>query len=388
MAQKVVGYREMVWTCPNCGAKNPGSSRNCKSCGAAMGEDVKFEQQTNAGMIKDEKVIEKAKQGPDIYCAYCGNRNPAGAKVCSRCGADLSEGKEREHGTQHSAHLDDRPKEETVKCPACGAENPVSALKCRSCGTPLNTTQQKDEIPAVTQNDNAGRNGCAGRGCFIFIMLIIIFGVIGMFLLNGCGIDGGTSNFFTGNQGGDYVVNTPVPNTVLNAVVSSQTWQTSVQVIGPVDSRASGWRDSLPSDAKNVRCENKKRYTSDKEVKDSVEVCGTPYAIDMGNGYEQFVQDCVYDVYEPYCEYTVTKNGVIETARANGNGPNPEAPFVDSKYSTGNQSVSYTVQLRDENGRTYTLNPSSLTEYRSYTVGTEFEIEVNNRGRIINMEKK
>ena len=90
MAQKVVGYREMMWTCPNCGAKNPGSSRICKSCGAAMGEDVKFEQQTNAGMIKDEKIIEQAKQGPDIYCAYCGNRNPAGAKKCSRCGADLS----------------------------------------------------------------------------------------------------------------------------------------------------------------------------------------------------------------------------------------------------------------------------------------------------------
>ena len=90
MAQKVVGYREMIWTCPNCGAKNPGSVRVCRSCGAAMGEEVKFEQQTNAQMITDEKILQKAAQGPDIYCAYCGNRNPAGAKVCSRCGADLA----------------------------------------------------------------------------------------------------------------------------------------------------------------------------------------------------------------------------------------------------------------------------------------------------------
>ena len=383
MAQKVVGYREMIWTCPNCGAKNPGSSRVCKSCGAAMSEDVKFEQQTNAGMIKDEKVIEKAKQGPDVYCAYCGNRNPAGTKVCTRCGADLSEGKEREHGTQHSAHLDDQQKKETVICPACGAENSADALKCRSCGTPLNTSQQKEEIPPTGQaNAGSANKGCGGRGCVFIIILIVIFGVIGMFLLNGCG-SGGISNnsFFTGNQGMD-------SNTVLDAVVSSQTWQTAVQVIGPVDSRESGWRDNVPSDARNLRCENRKRYTSQNEVANSVEVCGTPYAIDMGNGYEQFVQDCVYDVYDSYCEYTISKTDVIDTAKASGSGPNPESPFVDSKYRTGNQSVSYTVQLRDENGKTYTLNPSSLNEYRDYTVGTEYMIEVNSRGRIVNMERK
>ena len=108
----------------------------------------------------------------------------------------------------------------------------------------------------------------------------------------------------------------------------------------------------------------------------------------MGNGYEQFVQDCVYDVYDSYCEYIIAKAGVIETARASGSGPNPEAPYVDSRYSTGNQSVSYSVELRDENGQIYSLTPSNLTEYRQYTVGTEFQIEVNSRGRIVNMERK
>lgn len=389
MAQKIVGYREMMWTCPNCGAKNPGSSRICKSCGAAMGEEVKFEQQTNAGMIHDEKIIEKASKGPDIYCAYCGNRNPAGSKTCSRCGADLSEGKEMEHGTQHSAHLDETPKGDTIICPTCGTENPVGALKCKSCGSPLNSTRQKDEIPAASQSDvNNGKKGCLGRGCLMFIIILIIFGVIGAMMLNGCGSDGRNNSFFIGNQGGDYTVNTPVPNTIFNAVVSSQTWQTSVQVIGPIDTTQSGWKDDVPAGARNVKCKDRKRYTSDEEVENSVEVCGTPYAIDMGNGYEQFVQDCVYDVYDSYCEYTISRTGVIDTARANGSGPDPEAPYVDSKYTTGNQSVSYTVQLRDENGRTYTLNPSSLSEYRTFTVGSEYEIEVNSRGRIVNMERK
>ncbi|MBQ6503855.1 MAG: zinc ribbon domain-containing protein [Flexilinea sp.] len=383
MAQKVVGYREMIWTCPNCGAKNPGSVRVCRSCGAAMGEDVKFEQQTNAGMIKDEKIIEKAAHGPDIYCAYCGNRNPAGAKTCSRCGADLSEGKEREHGTQHSAHLDERSneKERIVKCLACGSENSSSALKCKNCGAPLNVSTQKDEIPAQPEVNTAKKGGL-GRGCLMIILILVIFGVFGSLLLNGCGSGGGGTNFFNVTQ------NTPVPNTVLNAVVSAQKWQTSVQVIGPVPSKQSSWKEDVPENAENVKCSNRKRYTYDEEKPNSVEVCGTPYAIDLGNGYEQFVQDCVYDVYDSYCDYTVYKAGVIETAHANGSGPNPEAPYVDSKYSTGNQSVSYSVELKDENGKVYTLNPSNLYEYRQYAVGTEYLIEVNNRGRIVNMEQK
>ena len=383
MAQKVVGYREMIWTCPNCGAKNPGSVRVCKSCGAAMGEDVKFEQQTNAGMIKDEKVIEKAAKGPDIYCAYCGNRNPAGAKTCSRCGADLSEGKEREHGSQHSAHLDEHAGENEAKviCQACGSENPASALKCKTCGAPLNVSKQKEEIPAQPEVNTAKKGGL-GRGCLMIILFLVIFGILGSILLNGCGSGGGDTNIFNVTQ------NTPVPNTVLNAVVSSQKWQTSVQVIGPVDSKQSAWEKDVPEDARNVKCKDRKRYTSDEEVPNSVEVCGTPYAIDMGNGFEQFVQDCVYDVYDSYCEYTVSKAGVIDTARASGSGPNPESPYVDSKYSTQNPSVSYSIELRDENGRTYTLTPSSLTEYRQYAVGTEYQIEVNSRGRIVNMERK
>ncbi len=381
MAQKVVGYREMIWTCPNCGAKNPGSVRVCRSCGAAMGEEVKFEQQTNAQMITDEKILKKAEQGPDIYCAYCGNRNPAGAKTCSRCGADLAEGTEREHGSQHSAHLDEHKNEnsEPLICPACGTANPAGSLKCAACGTPLNVSTAKDEIPAPAAG-NGQKKG--GNGCLRLILILVVLGLVGMLLMNTCS---GPGNITVLNSG---PTNTPVPNSIVNAVVSSQTWQTSVQVIGPVPARASAWYDQVPSDAENLRCEDRLRHTYDDEVSGSVEVCGTPYAIDMGNGYEQFVQDCVYQVYEPYCEYTVYKAGVIETRRANGSGPNPELPYVESSYSTGNQSASYSVVLRDENGREYRLTPSGINEYRSYSVGDEFLLEVTGSGRVVNMERK
>ena len=381
MAQKVVGYREMIWTCPNCGAKNPGSVRVCRSCGAAMGEEVKFEQQTNAQMITDEKILQKAAQGPDIYCAYCGNRNPAGAKVCSRCGADLAEGKEREHGSQHSAHLDEHKNEnaEPLICPACGTANPAGTLKCAACGTPLNVSTAKEEIPAPSAG-NGQKKG--GNGCLRLILILVVIGIVAMVLLNTCGGPGGGGVLNTGPT------NTPVPNSFVNAVVSAQTWQSSVQVIGPVPARSSAWYDQVPDEAENIRCEDRLRHTYDDEVSGSVEVCGTPYAIDMGNGYEQFVQDCVYQVYEPYCEYTVYKAGVIDTRRASGSGPNPELPYVESGYSTGNQNVSYAIVLRDENGREYTLTPSGINEYRSYSVGDEFVLEVTASGRVVNMERK
>ncbi len=380
MARKVVGYREMIWTCPNCGAKNPGSVRICKSCGSPMGEDVQFEQMTDAAMINDEQIIRKAEQGPDIYCAYCGNRNPAGSKTCSRCGADLSEGHEREHGSQHSARLEEHDHSEPIICPACGTANPAGALKCAACGTPLNVSTQKEEIPEQQNpGTNGGRKG-GGRGCLFFILAIIFIGILSMVMMNGCG----TSGLF----GGISENYTPIPNSFVDAVVSSQNWTTSIQVIGLVPSKSSAWEDQLPSDAENVRCKDRLRHTYEDEVRGSVEVCGTPYAVDMGNGYEQFVQDCVYEVYEPYCEFTVYKSGVIETRRANGTGPNPELPFVESQYSTGSQSASFSVSLRDESGHEYRITPGNLTEYRSFRVGDEYRLEITGSGRIVNLEKK
>ena len=386
MAQKIVGYREMLWTCPNCGAKNPGSSRICKSCGAAMGEEVNFEQQTSAGMISDEKIIEKAKSGPDIYCAYCGNRNPAGAKVCSRCGADLSEGKEREHGSQHSAHIEEHEHAEPVICPSCGTANPAGALKCGACGTPLAAaSSEKEEIPASAPTNIAGggkKQGC-GKGCLFMIIILVLIGIFGFMMMSG-GVDKGS----WGN-GFSFSPSTPIPNSVVHAAVSEQHWKTAVQVLGPVDTNGSAWQDQLPSDARNIRCQDKLRHTYDDEVAGSVEVCGTPYAIDMGNGYEQFVQDCVYQVYEPYCQYTVSKIGVIETRRANGSGLNPELPYVESQYSLGNQSASYEIILRGEDGREYTLSPYDLSDYRSFKIGDEYDLEVTSSGRIVNiMERK
>ncbi len=62
MAQKSLGYVQLVWTCPNCLTKNPGNYRFCKNCGASMPENVKFEQPIKEEIITDQALIDEAKK--------------------------------------------------------------------------------------------------------------------------------------------------------------------------------------------------------------------------------------------------------------------------------------------------------------------------------------
>jgi len=92
MARKELGHIELHWQCPNCDGINQGREETCSSCGAPQPEDVEFKQFSHQELLKDQKLIERAKAGADIHCAYCGTRNPAKAQTCSQCGSDISEG--------------------------------------------------------------------------------------------------------------------------------------------------------------------------------------------------------------------------------------------------------------------------------------------------------
>ncbi len=396
MAQKIIGYREMTWTCPNCGTKNPGSARTCQSCGAAMGETTKFDSQSSAKVITDKKVIENAKKGPDIICAYCGNRNPAGTTECTRCGASLSEGHNRQAGEQH-AYVKPSENDKPVICPACGTENPSDAIKCKSCGSELSAAPSKPSasqgVNNVPQNSagaggvsgTKGRKGCS-KGCLFVLLIAIVFGIIA-FLYSG--------GLFSGKSVQNEAVfpfvdeSYTASSTVVDAVVIEQSWKTSVRIVGDTLTSDSGWESDMPSNATNVSCEDKLWATYDNEVDGSVEVCGDPYTVDLGNGYEALAQDCVYEVYEPYCEWTVYTQGDAGVRTASGNGPAVEAPYVEPQYTaSGSVYAEYYVVLRDENGREYDFSPSNYSDYKSYNVGNEYILKLSSSGNVISMEEK
>ncbi len=117
----------------------------------SIAQDVQFEQPIKEDVLQNAEEIERAKSGPDRYCAYCGQRNPGTAETCGICGADLSEGTDRNHGQTY--HVGTNQTEETTRCSVCGTENPVERLSCQSCGSPLNTSQI---IAAPTAGEESG----------------------------------------------------------------------------------------------------------------------------------------------------------------------------------------------------------------------------------------
>src|SRR6266508_16886 len=133
-SKRTVGYIQLEWTCPNCNSRNPGDMKTCQNCGAPQPENVQFEQPVEQKMVTDENAIKAAQAGADIHCPFCGTRNPATAKVCSQCGADLKEGRARQSG-RVMVPVQSIPK--TVTCKNCNTENPSTNKVCSKCGAPL-----------------------------------------------------------------------------------------------------------------------------------------------------------------------------------------------------------------------------------------------------------
>ena len=361
MAQKSLGYVQLVWTCPNCLTKNPGNYRFCKNCGASMPENVKFEQPIKEEIITDQALIDEAKKGPDIFCGYCGSRNPVTAETCSTCGADLDEGTKRTAGTVYQAS--NIAHNDTIRCNVCGVENDISNLTCTSCGSPLQTTTKIE--PDTSSQQTTPPKAKMGKGCMIAIVLLILAAIIGFFLM--------TSK-----------------KEARSVVVSNTAWQTSIQVLGLIDKQASTWRDSIPASSRILSCSERVRERSDTYVSDSEEVCGEPYFIDKGNGFSEKVQDCYYEVYDDYCTYAYQDWDVISVLSDQGNDINPLIPktTLSENQRLGNQSVSYSISFTDSAGKVYTYVPSSLEEYRQFGVNDHYTIELNGFGSIVKMEKQ
>src|SRR6266508_3584987 len=133
-SKRTVGYIQLEWTCPNCNSRNPGSMKTCQNCGAPQTENVQVEQLAEQKMVTDENAIKAAQAGADIHCPFCGTRNPATAKVCSQCGADLKGGQARQSGRVMTPV---QAVSKTVVCKNCKTENPSTNRVCSKCGAPL-----------------------------------------------------------------------------------------------------------------------------------------------------------------------------------------------------------------------------------------------------------
>jgi hypothetical protein len=359
MPQKDLGYVELEWTCKNCGTRNPGTRKNCVSCGAAMDAQTQYELPAQQVLITDEAKLAAAKAEPDIACPYCGTYNAATAKSCKQCGGDLQGAKARFKGGVLGA-FDDSAQPD-VKCQNCGTMNPASALKCSNCGASLKRPEPaSQETLGVAVSDTKAKPQTLNPiliGAVVVVVLACIAGFI--YLLT---------------QRSD-----------VTATVREVNWERTIAIMGQVPVRDADWQDRIPSGANVLSCELKPRRFSDVEEPNSVQVCGTPYVVDQGTGTGAVKQDCQYQVSEQYCSFTRLQWSVVNTVVSRGTDVQPNWPLfsLNTGEREGNRDEEYRV-IFDAGGQQYTYKPGDANEFARFERGSRWNLEINGLGSIIN----
>lgn len=357
MSQKELGYVELEWTCPVCKTRNAGTQSTCSGCGAAQPERVQFEAPVAAALAEDTAKIERAKAGPDKHCAFCGARNPANAKTCKQCGADLTEGKARESGKVVGAYVADAGA--VIKCAACGMDNPAAARQCVRCGAPLG---KEPVAPVATPAPVPAR----GMG-----QSLLIFAVIGVVIVLALG----------------WLVFAMFQTKETVATAVDARWERSIAIMGQAPVRVSAWREQVPDNAANLSCRAEVRSTSDSPQPGAREVCGTPYTLDTGTGMGKVVQDCVYELYDDYCTYTTLQWGVVNTVVQRGSGLAATWPSANLRAGEelGQRSEKYlcVVTVGDHE---YTFELRSVAEFEQCQPGSQWKLTVNSLGSVVAAE--
>jgi ribosomal protein L40E len=357
MPQESLGYVKLEWTCPKCGSRNPGPEKTCLSCGAPQPDNIQFQQAERQEIITDQAELSKAKTGPDVHCAFCGTRNPAGATTCSQCGADLKQAAQREAGRVVGAFSTGPVKQ--VACRRCGTMNPETALKCAQCGAPTAAAQA---APVPAQPPSAVKGMPLG---------IIIIAVVGLLCL--CAIIG--FMIMSSRTEGQ------------NGVVQSVHWMTSLAIMARQPVQHQDWQNEIPADAQVGNCTEKVHHVQDQPAPNSNKVCGTSYTVDKGSGYAEVVQDCQYEVLMNYCTYTVLEWQAVDNLTLEGADFSPSwaQPQLTEGQQIGEKQQTYTAVFETSKGQ-YTYTTSDYNLYQQLQIGSEWILNTNAFGQVVSVE--
>jgi ribosomal protein L40E len=367
LVKKTLGYVELEWTCPKCGTRNPGPQKSCSSCGSPQPRQIEFQQAAQEELITDQAEIARVQAGPDVHCAFCGARNPAGAQRCSQCNADLSSATARESGRVLGAYRSGPA--EKVTCPQCGALNDANALKCSQCNASLPRAGPQPRDPALRSETQKSPPRTGGRGG------IIGLGIAGIALLALVAI------------GACLLITRCVRTQDVMGQVQAVEWTRSIGIeeLGPVTRE--NWRTEIPSGARVGQCAPRHHHTQDDPAPGATEVCGTPYVLDTGTGRGQVVQDCQYEVYADWCTYTVQEWQQVDEPALRGSDLNPRWPdlALGTNQRQGERKETYKVTFGTEKGR-YTYTTSSAERFAQCTPGSRWVLKVNGFNAISGIE--
>ena len=173
----------------------------------------------------------------------------------------------------------------------------------------------------------------------------------------------------------------------VEATLQSANWERMVyiQALQPVTRE--GFIDQIPADASIGNCEERYHHAENEPVENSIEVCGTPYTVDKGSGYAEVIQDCVYEVYEQYCTYTLEEWRVVDQVVLEGMDHNPRwpSPQLAEGQRLGDTREQYTAVFSTSEGPvTYTFTDARLFE--QLTSGSSWILQMSGSGRVVSIE--
>jgi ribosomal protein L40E len=336
-------FLRLIWTCPSCGARNPGNQRTCAQCGAPQPPDVEMELPAQAEVVTEASEIAAARRGADIHCAYCGARNPAGSSTCTQCGADLREGTARRAGREltplaPSAH----------PCPACGHENPETARFCEQCGSPL-SKQEPSPSPSSPAPAAARTKRKVIAWKWLLLGLLVMMACAGIFAL------------------------LAIPVQQVEGTVSRVHWQTVVAVEQLKPVRHEEVAGNPPQNAYDVSCYDKTEQVCHEKI------------IDLGNGYAKVVQECE-DQHQQYCSYTVDEWVIAQKYRLEGDDLSPRyaQPSLSSQQRLGTTEILLRVYFNVPGGeKVYT---AAEHEFSQFQIGSRWRLQLNALGGVIAVE--
>jgi hypothetical protein len=359
MTKKTIGYVELQWTCPSCNVKNPGTKKTCNGCGLPQPANVEFEQPEQQEFLIDKQKIDNVKKGADIHCGFCGARNTADAKICSQCGGNLAEGARRASGKIVGAYKAGPVKK--IPCPHCQTLNLETAQACISCGGGLG-----NKLAPPSETPQTGKTKINVKTIIFLALLAIVACIIFVILLAGS----------SGKES-------------LTGTVESTSWKRTIQIQMLDTVEKQDWQENIPADAIVGTCQKEYHYTQDEPAPVATEVCGTPYTVDTGSGVGEIVQDCVYEVYEDYCSFTIQDWVTSNKSVLEGNDLYPvwPDPVLDANQRLGAQEEEYTCVF-SSGGEFYQFTTTNMTLFQRCQIGSEWEISVSPSGNVNSAQPK
>jgi hypothetical protein len=98
------------------------------------------------------------------------------------------------------------------------------------------------------------------------------------------------------------------------------------------------------------------------------------------------VQDCQYEVYAEWCEYTVEEWRQVDAVEIRGEDLHPIWPEISlaAGEQEGNRSQAYAVVFVAD-GEQYVYQPSTETQFLDFEIGSEWVLGINSFGGLISV---